>query len=46
LTEAQVQELDDDRFLDLAARAEILKELETEAVRDGVLKALENIKFE
>jgi putative IMPACT (imprinted ancient) family translation regulator len=46
LTEDQVQELSDDRFLNLAAQAEIIKELETEAVRDGVLKALANIKFE
>ena len=46
MTPEQIKALDDESFLDYAARAELIRELEMEAVRDGILKALENIKLE
>jgi hypothetical protein len=46
LNEEQIEQLDDERFLNLAAQAEIMREIETDTVRDGVLKALENIKIQ
>ncbi|MGE5607411.1 MAG: hypothetical protein ACM3YE_17195 [Bacteroidota bacterium] len=46
LTPEQIETLNDNEFYKKAAQAEYLKEIESEIVRDGVLKALECIKIE